>query len=59
MFTYGFQPWAAFSGQQILEAIDAPNFQVWIFIKHLFVVKDINRENELKNYAKIVPGGNT
>ncbi|XP_022125260.1 activated Cdc42 kinase-like isoform X2 [Pieris rapae] len=27
MFTYGFQPWVAFSGQQILEAIDAPNFQ--------------------------------
>ncbi|XP_072931190.1 activated Cdc42 kinase-like isoform X2 [Epargyreus clarus] len=27
MFTYGFQPWAAFSGQQILEAIDAPNCQ--------------------------------
>ncbi|XP_034839376.1 activated Cdc42 kinase-like [Maniola hyperantus] len=27
MFTYGFQPWAAFSGQQILEAIDVPNFQ--------------------------------
>ncbi|KAM3968390.1 activated Cdc42 kinase-like [Aphomia sociella] len=27
MFTYGFQPWAAFSGQQILEAIDSPNFQ--------------------------------
>ncbi|XP_037868105.1 activated Cdc42 kinase-like isoform X2 [Bombyx mori] len=27
MFTYGFQPWAAFSGQQILEAIDTPNFQ--------------------------------
>ncbi|XP_037299847.1 activated Cdc42 kinase-like isoform X3 [Manduca sexta] len=27
VFTYGFQPWAAFSGQQILEAIDAPNFQ--------------------------------
>lgn len=27
MFTYGFQPWAAFSGQQILENIDAPNYQ--------------------------------
>ncbi|CAK1554789.1 unnamed protein product [Leptosia nina] len=27
MFTYGFQPWVAFSGQQILEAIDAPNYQ--------------------------------
>ncbi|KAJ0183701.1 hypothetical protein K1T71_000124 [Dendrolimus kikuchii] len=27
MFTYGFQPWAAFSGHQILETIDAPNFQ--------------------------------
>ncbi|CAH0716493.1 unnamed protein product, partial [Brenthis ino] len=27
MFTYGFQPWAAFTGQQILEAIDAPIFQ--------------------------------
>lgn len=27
MFTYGFQPWAGFSGQQILEAIDEPNFQ--------------------------------
>ncbi|XP_013147489.1 PREDICTED: tyrosine-protein kinase PR2 [Papilio polytes] len=27
MFTYGFQPWAAFSGHQILEAIDEPNFQ--------------------------------
>ncbi|XP_023939356.1 activated Cdc42 kinase-like isoform X2 [Bicyclus anynana] len=27
MFTYGFQPWAAFSGQQILDAIDVPNFQ--------------------------------
>lgn len=34
MFTYGFQPWAAFSGQQILEAIDAPNFQV--ILKELF-----------------------
>ncbi|XP_041986932.1 activated Cdc42 kinase-like [Aricia agestis] len=27
MFTYGFQPWVAFSGQQILEAIDAPKYQ--------------------------------
>ncbi|XP_047523800.1 activated Cdc42 kinase-like isoform X3 [Pieris napi] len=27
MFTYGFRPWVAFSGQQILEAIDAPNYQ--------------------------------
>ncbi|KAK0063773.1 serine/arginine repetitive matrix protein 2 [Biomphalaria pfeifferi] len=27
MFTYGFQPWAGFTGQQILEAIDAPNYQ--------------------------------
>ncbi|KPJ09027.1 Tyrosine-protein kinase PR2 [Papilio machaon] len=27
MFTYGFQPWAAFSGHQILEAIDEPNYQ--------------------------------
>jgi serine/threonine protein kinase len=27
MFSYGFQPWSAFTGQQILEAIDKPNFQ--------------------------------
>ncbi|XP_075990467.1 activated Cdc42 kinase-like isoform X3 [Anticarsia gemmatalis] len=27
IFTYGFQPWAGFSGQQILEAIDTPNLQ--------------------------------
>ena len=27
MFSYGFQPWAAYSGQQILEAIDKPNFR--------------------------------
>lgn len=27
MFSYGFQPWKALTGQQILEAIDAPNFQ--------------------------------
>ncbi|CAG0923903.1 unnamed protein product [Notodromas monacha] len=27
MFSYGFQPWAALTGQQILEAIDSPNFQ--------------------------------
>lgn len=27
MFSYGFQPWPAFTGQQILEAIDKPNFQ--------------------------------
>lgn len=27
MFSYGFQPWAAQTGQQILEAIDEPNFQ--------------------------------
>lgn len=27
MFSYGFQPWAALTGQQILEAIDDPNFQ--------------------------------
>jgi len=28
MFSYGFQPWAALLGHQILEAIDEPNFQV-------------------------------
>lgn len=28
MFSYGFQPWAAFTGQQILEAIDEPKFLV-------------------------------
>lgn len=27
MFSYGFQPWAALTGQQILQAIDSPNFQ--------------------------------
>uniref|UniRef100_A0ABM0MBG1 non-specific protein-tyrosine kinase n=1 Tax=Saccoglossus kowalevskii TaxID=10224 RepID=A0ABM0MBG1_SACKO len=27
MFSYGFQPWAALTGSQILQAIDAPNFQ--------------------------------
>ena len=27
MFSYGFQPWAAQTGQQILEAIDEPNCQ--------------------------------
>lgn len=32
MFSYGFQPWAALTGQQILEAIDEPNFQVNQFI---------------------------
>lgn len=27
MFSYGFQPWAALTGQQILEAIDEPSYQ--------------------------------
>ena len=27
MFSFGFQPWAAHTGQQILEAIDQPNCQ--------------------------------
>ncbi|XP_033223847.1 activated Cdc42 kinase-like isoform X3 [Belonocnema kinseyi] len=27
MFSYGFQPWPALTGHQILEAIDDPNFQ--------------------------------
>ncbi|XP_063410584.1 activated Cdc42 kinase-like isoform X19 [Mytilus trossulus] len=27
IFTYGFQPWAGLTGQQILESIDAPNCQ--------------------------------
>lgn len=27
MFSYGFQPWAALTGHQILEAIDEPNYQ--------------------------------
>ncbi|XP_043481718.1 activated Cdc42 kinase-like isoform X2 [Leptopilina heterotoma] len=27
MFSYGFQPWPALTGHQILEAIDEPNFQ--------------------------------
>lgn len=27
MFSFGFQPWAALTGQQILQAIDEPNFQ--------------------------------
>lgn len=31
MFSYGFQPWAALTGHQILEAIDEPNFQVCLF----------------------------
>lgn len=28
MFSYGFQPWAALTGHQILEAIDEPHYQV-------------------------------
>lgn len=28
MFSYGFQPWAALTGLQILEAIDEPHYQV-------------------------------
>lgn len=27
IFSYGFQPWAGMTGQQILEAIDEPQFQ--------------------------------
>ena len=27
MFSYGFQPWAALTGQQILESIDEPSYQ--------------------------------
>jgi hypothetical protein len=27
MFSYGFQPWAAMTGQQILDSIDKPNCQ--------------------------------
>ncbi|KAL4221059.1 hypothetical protein ACF0H5_019321 [Mactra antiquata] len=27
LFTYGFQPWSGMSGQQILDAIDSPNYQ--------------------------------
>lgn len=27
MFSYGFQPWAALTGQQILESIDEPHYQ--------------------------------
>ncbi|ODN05514.1 Tyrosine-protein kinase PR2 [Orchesella cincta] len=27
MYSYGFQPWAALTGQQILDAIDEPNYQ--------------------------------
>lgn len=40
MFSYGFQPWAALTGQQILEAIDEPNFQVIQFI--IFFFTDFN-----------------
>lgn len=36
MFSYGFQPWAALTGQQILEAIDEPNFQVITFLVFIF-----------------------
>lgn len=32
MFSYGFQPWAALTGLQILEAIAEPNYQVKHFI---------------------------
>lgn len=41
MFSYGFQPWAALTGLQILEAIDAPNYQVNIFEKKI----EINYNN--------------
>ncbi|KAB7506159.1 Tyrosine-protein kinase PR2 [Armadillidium nasatum] len=33
LFSYGFQPWAALTGQQILEAIDEPNFQENYFLE--------------------------
>lgn len=32
MFSYGFQPWAALTGHQILEAIDEPHYQVNLHI---------------------------
>ena len=38
MFSYGFQPWAALTGLQILEAIDEPNYQVIILISSNFTV---------------------
>ena len=37
MFSYGFQPWAALTGQQILEAIDEPNFQV-VLALNIFIL---------------------
>lgn len=40
MFSYGFQPWAALTGLQILEAIDAPNYQV---IYNEFLVSGVNK----------------
>lgn len=43
MFSYGFQPWAALTGQQILIAIDEPNLQVIITsLKFVFVVEILN-----------------
>lgn len=41
MFSYGFQPWAAQTGHQILESIDEPNYQVSLYSRlvyraHLF-----------------------
>lgn len=39
MFSYGFQPWAALTGHQILEAIDEPNFQVFYMTVFFFVIR--------------------
>jgi len=41
MFSYGFQPWAALTGQQILEAIDEPNFQV-VLALNIFIIFILN-----------------
>jgi hypothetical protein len=37
MFSYGFQPWAALTGQQILEAIDEPRFERLEQVKIFFL----------------------
>ena len=46
MFSYGFQPWAALTGHQILEAIDAPKFQVELrlLLNHLEMFGPISQK---------------
>jgi activated CDC42 kinase 1 len=54
IFSYGFQPWAALTGHQILEAIDEPNYMKPEQLKTVVSCTDVKKDHLMYRQGDII-----